>query len=442
MAVGIRSTAEWDVIVCGAGPAGVCAALSAARAGARCLLVERHGFAGGMSTAGLVYPWMTFHDRDGTRVIGGLAQEIVDRLWSRGASPGHLRDTIGFVHSLTPFEPYALRLLLDEMLAKDGCAVLYHAVVCDATAESETVGAVSVQTPSERLTLRARVFVDATGDAALCHLAGLPMQQDVTGRDVQPMTMCFRLSGVDLDEVSAYIAAHPDEFHETTLVDHKPLTGVSGFFRHWRQADLPIPRDRLLFFAGIRADEVYLNTSRIQGLDGTLPEDLAEAEWLGRAQVGLLCRFVREQVPGFGGSYLSALPAQVGVRETRRILGEFTMTGDHVREGTRFPDAIARGAFPIDIHSPTGAGIVVSDQPRAAYDIPYRSLIPRGRVNLLAVGRCISATHEGHASTRLTPVCMAMGESAGLAAAWAARTGRDLRAWPEETRMEELPCRR
>lgn len=442
MAARARSGGEWDVVVCGAGPAGLCAAIAASRAGARCLLLERHGFAGGMSTAALVYPWMTFHDREGNRVIGGLAQEIVDRLWARRASPGHLRDTIGFVHSLTPFEPHVLRVLVDEMLTEAGCKVLYHALLCAVKAGAGSVHSVTVQTPAERIALRARALVDATGDATLCHHAGVPMQDDTTGRDVQPMTMCFRLSGVDLAAVATYIAKHPEEFHETTMVGHRPLTGVSGFFRHWREAGLPIPRDRLLFFAGIRADEVYMNTSRIQGLDGTVPEDLTEAEREGRRQVDVLCRFVRSHVPGFRHAYLSALPTQVGVRETRRVVGEYTMTGDHVRTGARFDDAIARGAFPIDIHSPTGAGIAVSEQPPGAYDIPYRCLIPRDLSNTLVAGRCISATHEGHASTRLTPVCMAMGESAGRAAAWVARTQRDTREWPDATRMEDSACPR
>lgn len=417
----------WDVIVAGAGPAGLCAAVSAARAGARTLLLERHGFAGGMSTAGLVYPWMTFHDRSGVQVIGGMAQEIVDRLIARGASPGHLRDTVGFVYSLTPFDPDQLRIVADEMLLQSGCEVLYHSLLTGAEREADRAISLEVHGPSASRRLRATVFVDATGDATLCHLLGAEMQSDVTGRDVQPMTMCLRLGGVDLAAVSGYIRAHPEEFHETTMVGHEPLTGVSGFFSLWREAALPIPRDRLLFFAGTREGEVYLNTSRIQGLDGTEPSDLSRAECEGRRQADILCRFLRERVPGFGGSWLASLPTQVGVRETRRIAGEFTLTGEHVREGARFPDAVARGAFPIDIHSPSGSGLVLSEQPKGAYDIPYRSLIPRGLANVLVAGRCISATHEGHASSRLTPVCMAMGESAGGAAARAARRHIDVR---------------
>ena len=418
-----------DVIVCGAGPAGLCAAIAAGRSGAGVLLIERYGFVGGMSTAALVYPWMTFHDRTGERIVDGLPQEIVDRLRAVGGSPGHLRDTVGFVHSLTPFDPDHYRILADRMLAEAGCQVLYHALLADVRAAGDRVIACCVQTPSRRLVFQARTFVDATGDAALCHLAGVPMQEDVTGAAVQPMTMCFRVGGVDLGAVDGYVRENPSEFHEATLVGYQPLTGVSGFFTIWREAQLPVPRDRLLFFAGTRPGQVYMNTSRILGRDGTDPVDLSEAEREGRRQADAICRFLRERVPGFAESYLDRLPAQVGVRETRRVRGEFTLAAEHTSEGARFEDAVARSAYPMDMHSPAGSGMVFSRPPTAPYDIPYRCLVPVGVRNVLAAGRCISATHEAHASARLTPTCMMMGESAGRAAAWAARTGRDVREW-------------
>ena len=424
-----------DVIVCGAGPAGLCAAIAAGRSGARVLLIERYGFVGGMSTAALVYPWMTFHDRAGQQVVHGLAQEIVDRLRAVGGSPGHLRDTVGFVHSLTPFDPDLYRIVADRMLAEAGCRVLHHALLADVGTEGDRLTAVSVQTLSGRLVFQARTFVDATGDATLCCLAGLPMQEDVIGSAVQPMTMCFRVGGVDLGPVDRYIRENPDEFHEATLVGHQPLTGVSGFFSLWREAELPVPRDRLLFFAGTRPGQAYMNTSRILGRDGTDPAGLSEAEREGRRQADVICRFLRERVAGFAESYLDCLPAQVGIRETRRIRGEFTLTADHACQGARFEDAVARSAYPIDIHSPTGSGMVFSGPPRAPYDIPFRCLVPVGVRNVLAAGRCISATHEGHASTRLTPTCMMMGESAGRAAAWSALSGRDVREWEPEVRV-------
>jgi len=435
------SAARWDVIVCGAGPAGLCAAVAAGRAGARTLVIERYGFAGGMSTAALVYPWMTFHDRTGEQVVLGLAEEIVRRLVARGASPGHLGDTIGFVHSVTPFDPAAFRVLADEMLAEARCDVLYHGLITGARREGDRIAEVRVASPSGSRRLAATVFADCTGDATLCHQAGAEMQSDITGRAVQPMTMCFRLGGVDIAAIARYIVETPTEFHETTLVGHEPLTGVSGFFSLWREAELPIPRDRLLFFVGTRPGEVYINTSRIQGRDGTDPADLAEAEREGRGQVAILHAFLRRSVPGFSDAYIAELPTQVGVRETRRIVGDYTMTSDDVTDGARFEDGVARGAFPIDIHSPSGSGILFSGPPARPYDVPYRSLIPKELSNVIVAGRCISATHESHASTRLTPTCMATGEAAGRAAAWAGTHGRDVREWTVE-REEDRGCAR
>jgi hypothetical protein len=307
--------------------------------------------------------------------------------------------------------------------------VSYHTQVMSAGAEGDRVTGVAVRTGGKADVVTGRAFVDATGDAALCAELGLPMQTDVTGRSVQPMTMCFRVGGVDIEPVRRYIAENPDEFHPGTLVGHEPLTGVSGFFTIWREAGLAIPRDRLLFFVGVRPGEVCVNTSRILGRDGTDPADLSEAEREGRRQVDLLLAFLRGKVPGFGSAYLSALPTQVGVRETRRVLGEATVTAEHVLAGQRFPDAIARSAYPVDIHSPSGKGLAYSAAPTGPYDIPFRALVPKGMRNLLVAGRCISATHEGHASTRLTPTCMAMGEAAGLAAAWIARTGGGALDW-------------
>ena len=161
------------------------------------------------------------------------------------------------------------------------------------------------------------------------------------------------------------------------------MTGVSGFFALWREAKLDIPRDRLLFFAGARPGEVNVNTSRIVGKDGTNAEDLTAAEQEGRRQVMLIIRFLREKIPGFENSYLLALPAQVGLRETRRIVGDYILTGEDVIQGAAFEDTIALSDYPIDIHSPTGVGLTLSGAAEQYYGIPYRSLLPRNVDNLL-----------------------------------------------------------
>ena len=174
----------------------------------------------------------------------------------------------------------------------------------------------------------------------------------------------------------------------------------------------------------MRPDECYVNTSRVTQLDGSDGFDLSAAEWEGRRQVWAIFHWMKSAVPGFDDSYISTIPTQIGVRETRRILGDYVINQDDVIGGAKFDDAIARSAYPVDIHAPTGQGLITSEAPEDFYEIPFRCLLAQGVENVIVAGRCISATHEGHASTRLTPTCFAMGQAAGLAAAHCAKNNQ------------------
>lgn len=421
----MQQSEHYDVAVLGGGPAGIAAAIRAARSGARTILIERYGFLGGMSTLALVYPWMTFHTAVGDQVIKGIAQEIVDRLMQLGASPGHLRDTVGFVYSLTPYHPEVYKVLAFDMLQEAGANLLLHSFVTDVEVQDQRITEVTVQNKSGRRRIAAKAFVDATGDGDVAFAAGAAWEQGNQSKKVQPMTMKFRMRGVDLAAVKAYMQRNPEEFYEKSLIselDQLPLTGVMGFYKAWEEAGLPIPRDGVLFFTGPGPDEVLVNVSRVSGLDPTDAEHLTAAEIEGRKQVLLLEQFFREHIAGFENAVVSAVGTQIGIRETRRILGEYVLSGLDVLDGRRFPDVIARSGYPIDIHNPEGAGVTANFiREGGAYDIPYRSIVPRDVDNLLLAGRCISTTHEAQATTRLTPSCMAIGEAAGAAAALAAR---------------------
>ena len=412
---------EADIVVCGGGPAGINAALAAGRSGARTVLIERYGFLGGMSTAALVYPWMTFHTTAGKQVIAGTAQEIVDRLMAEDASPGHVRDTVGFVRTITPYDPEVYKVLIVDMLREAGVRVLLHSLMDEAVMDGDRIAAIRLATKSGRYEVSARQFVDTTGDADLAHLSGVPCLKGREGdRLTQPMTMKFRMRGVDLDRVKRYMLEHPDEFYPKTPfseLEQLPLSGVLGYFKHWQEANLPINRDQVLFFTGPGRDEVLVNTTRVQGLDATVLDDLTEGEVQGRKQVLMVADFMKRHLPGFEGASLSSVGAQIGVRESRRIEGQYTLQVTDVVEGRVFDDCIARSGYPIDIHDPSGKGVQAAwVQGDGAYDIPYRCLVPRVVVNLLVAGRCISTSHEALATTRLTPSCMATGQAAGTAA--------------------------
>ncbi|MBD2847017.1 FAD-dependent oxidoreductase [Paenibacillus sp. IB182496] len=418
---------EADVVVCGGGPAGINAALAAARGGAKTLLIERYGFLGGMSTIALVYPWMTFHTMEGKQVIGGIAQEIVDRLMAEDASPGHVRDTVGFVNTITPYDPEVYKILIHDMLREAGVKVLLHSFVDRVKTDGDRIARVEITTKSGRYAVHASQYVDTTGDADLAYLSGAPCLQ---GRDgdklTQPMTMKFRMRGVDLDRVKQYMLDHPDEFYKKTPfaeLPELPLSGVLGYYKHWKEAALPINRDQVLFFIGPGPDEVLVNTTRVQGLDSTDVSDLTEAEVLGRKQVRMVADFMKG-LPGFEQARLSSVGTQIGIRESRRIEGQYALQVEDVIEGKPMDDCIARSGYPIDIHDPSGKGVTAAwVKGDGAYDIPYRCLLPQRIANLLVAGRCISTTHETLATTRLTPSCMATGQAAGTAAALAAAQG-------------------
>ncbi len=417
---------EFDLLVVGGGNAGCAAALAAARHGARTLVIERYGFLGGTATAAMVGPWMTFH-AGSERVVGGIAQEIVERLVRRGGSPGHLHDASEYVPTITPFDPEMHKALLFEMMREAGVELLLHAWFLEAHVEGDRVTGVSVATVNGTRSYRARVVIDATADALVAASAGVVTHQgDERGR-VQPASLMFRLSHVDLSKTATYVRMHPDQMR-TSLKAHartaSALTAVAGLYDLWHDAQrdglVDIPRELVSFFISPYPDEVTVNMTRVTDVDPLDPDDLTRAEIEARLQVMQLLRFFRERVPGFEHARIAATGAQVGIRESRRIVGRYTLDAQDILEGRTFDDAVARSAYPIDLHNPSGSGTTTYRlPPGATYEIPFRCLVPAAREQLLVAGRCISTTHEALASTRLTPTVMTLGQAAGTAAAFA-----------------------
>lgn len=420
---------HWHVIVCGGGLTGVCAATEAARAGAQVLLIERDGCLGGTMTNGLVGPMMCFHSPE-RQVIGGMAQEVVDRLVAMGASPGHILDTSDYCHTITPFDAEALKLACQRMVLEAGGTILYHALVTGVVVRGAALTGVEVTHKAGTETLTADVVVDATGDADVAWLAGAPFEygRPEDGR-VQPISLMFKVSHVDSAALRAYTAAHPAEAHLTLEQARaymaQPLNKNAGFEEKIRRyidaGKIPIERNGVLFFNTIYEDEVIVNTSRVSGVDVLDPWALSEAENLGREQAFALFEFFRHEIPGFANARLAAVGQRIGIRESRRIVGEYVLTGQDIVSERRFPDVIARSAYPIDIHPlvPNEREGAVWHHAGRTYDIPYRCLVPLEVDQLLVAGRAISCTREAQGSTRVSPTCMAFGQAAG-AAAWQA----------------------
>ncbi len=423
----------YDVVVIGGGPAGSVASVAAAREGARVACVERYGFLGGTLTAAMVAPIMGFH-AGSQQVVQGIPQEIVGRMMAIGASPGHVPDPIDFCDTVTPFDYEGLKRVLLEMAVEAGVDLWFHTVFLDAEARDGEIEAVRVWQKDGIKELRAPVFIDASGDGDLSVAAGAAFEMGRPGdRRPQPMTLMFRLGGVNWDEVMEYLSQHPDEVQhgqgihgpiDIGWLRRLPSRGFAGFKTTVLEArargEWTIPRDRLLIFEGVRPGEAVVNTTRVLDRLGVVGEDLARAEVEGRQQAYTVADFLTRRIPGFAGSYLLETPAQIGVRETRRIVGDYTLTADDVLGARKFDDAIACGAYPIDIHDPASERLVTKRLPQGEYyTIPYRCLLPRDGKNWLVAGRCISATHEAFAAFRVSAIVMAIAQAAGTAAAMA-----------------------
>lgn len=409
-----------DVLVVGSGPAGLAAAIASARNGARTLLVERYGFLGGNLTASLVGPCMTSYSLDGqTQLIKGIFEELVLRLEEVGgaihpskvAAGSEYSGFIVFGHDkVTPFNPEAVKMMAMEMCLEAGVELLLHTYVADTIVEDAAVAGVVAANKSGLQALCASVTVDCSADGDVAARAGVPFQIGRAGDGLtQPMTLFFRVRNVDDERVKAYVAAHPE--------DHRPFASLVQQARE--RGEFPIPRRGIGLYRTLEPGVWRINTTRVQRLYGTDARDLTRAEIEGRRQVHALMRFFRAWLPGFERAELLDTAAQIGVRETRRIQGEYTLTLEDLAEGREFEDVIALAGYPVDIHSPTGDDGGATGEWKTAniYQIPYRSLVPARVDQLLVAGRSLSATHEALAAVRVMPPAFAMGQAAGTAAA-------------------------
>jgi glycine/D-amino acid oxidase-like deaminating enzyme len=387
-----------DVLVVGAGSAGSTAAIAAARTGAETLLVDRFGFLGGTSTAVLdtFYAFYTPGERP-RKVVSGIPDEVVGRLTERGMA-FERPNTYGAGTGVT-YDPESLKRVWEELVGEAGAMVLLHAFAIGVEVADGRVVAVDVATKGGVRRIEARCVVDASGDADVCALAGAPFE--APGDDVQSLSTVFRVANVDV----ARAEATPKQelwrlMREARDSGRYALTRIEGSVHR-------TPHEGVMMAL----------MTRVRQVDATDPEQLTRAELEGRRQAHEYFRFLRENVPGYERAVLVSTSPAIGVRESRRIVGEHVLTGEEILAATAFDDQIARCGAPIEEHHAGDDTRWVYLPEGATYGIPFRALQPQGLENVLVAGRCFSATHDAHASARSMATCMAMGQAAGTAAA-------------------------
>lgn len=401
---------HWDVIVLGGGPGGVPAAVAAARNGARVLLVERYGFLGGMATAALVLPYMKY-SAGGKFIIRGLFEEFLDLMEKNGAIKKmyptkeeliRLNTFTTDLEDRAHFDDEPMKRLLDRFLMESGAELLLHTQAIGVFKNGDTIQAVRVFHKGGIEDLSADVFIDSTGDGDVAAWSGAKVEigRGAPDNACQPMTASFRMARVDLKRI-------PDGKEVNRLFDEAKKRG-----------ELSNPRENVLKFYTVHDDVIHFNSTRVVGESALDGWSLTRAEVEGRRQVEELAGFLKKNIAGFENSYLMKTGSQIGIRESRRVLGKYILNKEDVIQGRKFEDGVACGSYAIDIHNPLGTGThMVYLAEGIYYHIPYRCLLPEGPDNLIVASRCISANHEANSSLRVMPTVWAIGQAGGTAAA-------------------------
>ena len=402
---------EYDVVIVGGGPAGIAAAAAAARAGQRTLLIERYGFLGGMGTAAGVTNFCGLHANvHGTikQVVHGIADDLLARMEQLGGlSQPHL--LFGGKIAAQAYDNTALKIAADEVVLASGAELLFHAQVVGVLMDApERIGAVLIETKSGRAAVVGRIYIDCSGDGDLSFHAGVPFEKGTSGHDMMYPSTMFRVNGVDP-------ARAGDAWnHFGRLMEEAERGGR----RFPRKTPIIRPQKNPVEW---RANVTQLSNPDGSPVDGTDARQLSRGEVEGRRQIVDFFQFLRESAPGFDQSYILEIAPQVGIRETRRIVGEYQLTEGDVLQCVSFVDTIGVNGWPIEEHVAGNIVFKWQDTPaaRGFNHLPYRMLLPLRVNNLLVAGRCGSMTHMGQSAARVTGGCLVMGQAAGTAAALA-----------------------
>ena len=439
----MRCIDAYDVIVCGAGIAGSMAAVAAGRMGAKVLVIEEEGYPGGSMTSMGTGPMMTFHAGE-KQTVRGLTAEMIERLKAKNLSPGHIIDSTGYTYTVTPFSAEGMKRELELMMLEAGVQLLYHTVITGVNVKDGMVESLKCFSCGETFEAAGKVYIDATGDADVIHMAGAPYKQgrDSDGKD-QPMTMNYKIGGLDTAKIRELMEEIPENFPflypKAGIQKLAPRLSFSGFQDIMKKAiadgEITFDRDIVLCFETDRAGETIVNMTRILNENPVDPLSLSRAETEGRRQVWELFDFMKRRIPGFENTHLISSGPRVGIRSSRRLVGLYTLEAEDILEERKFEDGVAAYGYPIDIHSADGTETDSRFLREGGYyTIPYRCLVNGEIPNLMAAGRNISASFEAQASTRTSPCCGALGHAAGAAAALAAKSG----VLPTQVDVKEL----
>lgn len=401
----IPVTGEYDVLVAGAGPAGFAAALAAARQGAKTLLVEQQNCVGGMATSGAMSHW-----------VGNCDSKLYHELLSRSVA---LRDEISTPNLEEKFiDTEQLKGLMLQMLSEAGVSVMLYTFVSDVILDQEKIAGIIVENKSGRQAIYAKTVIDATGDGDVAAKAGVPYYK---GREddekMQPVTLMFKVGGVDYGK-----AVFLYGFEDTYETEKGELQALA-------REHIPYPAGHVLLYPSPLPGVVACNMTNCVEVDGTKEQDLTKAELLCRKQMPQVLQFLREFVPGYERCFLLSSASLIGVRETRHFEGLSKLTEEDILAARYFDDWVVKGAiFNFDVHNITGAGLDKTGLQRKfpqteGYTIPYGCLLPQRIENLLLCGRNISGTHMAHSNYRAMPICVGIGEAAGVAAAISVKNG-------------------
>ena len=426
----LKVRAEVDVLVVGGGPAGMMAAEAAARdKNLKVMLIEQRGYMGGNLTIGL--PILSFLGPKGNQVIKGAAQKFIDRMAAKGASSEHwpCKNHMSF----TIIDPDQVKTVAWEIMDDAGVEVLLYVFVADTIVENGKVKGVIIESKAGREVILAKTVIDCTGDGDVAFRAGVECNKGDENGGMQPPTLMFLMRGVEVQKLRDAICNEPEKYDMDVMPTsqfrkEKFITvGLRGRILEAQQKGYKVPVSRTILITGLGADEIWVNMTRVSGVDSTDPVSYTKGEHDARQQMYEVIAYLRDFVPGFESAWLERSAAFMGIRESRVIVGKYVMTAQDILEQKQFEDVIAVAGYPVDIHHAKGGDCTMLFC-EDAYPIPYGVLVPEKIEGLLVAGRCSAMDHEAMAATRVMSTCMALGEAAGNAARIAIADGVEVSA--------------